>query len=56
MVVKDGQLRQEHLGRVSSFREGINHQHSEMINKYVKEVNEDKIEGEIIKQRAAEER
>lgn len=56
MVVKDQQLANHHKGLVKEFRSGIKDQHNEMVSKYIKNMNEDKIESEIIKQRAAEER
>ncbi len=56
MVVKDQQLANHHKGLVQEFREGIKEQHNDMVTKYIKNMNEDKIENEIIKQRAAEER
>lgn len=56
MVVKDQQLAQQHQEKVKEFRAGIKEQHSEMVAKYIKNLSEDKIEGEIIKQRAAEEK
>lgn len=56
LQVKDEQLKKNMEVKVQDFRQHIKGQHQEQIQNYIKDMQEDKIEGEIIKQRAREEK